>query len=74
MSLRCRFTYHCFCVTNIVTTFTLIYFNLENFSKKLEELRDVLKQSLEDLKATQSQLILSEKMASLGELTSGIVQ
>ena len=31
-----------------------------------------LKVSLEDLKATQSQLIQSEKMASLGELTAGI--
>jgi signal transduction histidine kinase len=31
-----------------------------------------LKQSLENLKVTQSQLIQSEKMASLGELTAGI--
>jgi signal transduction histidine kinase len=31
-----------------------------------------LKQSVEDLKSTQSQLIQSEKMASLGELTAGI--
>ncbi len=31
-----------------------------------------LKQSLEHLKSTQSQLIQSEKMASLGELTAGI--
>ncbi|MCW3118954.1 MAG: hypothetical protein JWM28_3036, partial [Chitinophagaceae bacterium] len=31
-----------------------------------------LQQSLEDLKATQAQLIQSEKMASLGELTAGI--
>ncbi|MEO5581891.1 MAG: two-component regulator propeller domain-containing protein, partial [Saprospiraceae bacterium] len=31
-----------------------------------------LKHSLDDLKATQSQLIQSEKMASLGELTAGI--
>jgi len=31
-----------------------------------------LKRSLEDLKATQSQLVQSEKMASLGELTAGI--
>jgi signal transduction histidine kinase/ligand-binding sensor domain-containing protein len=31
-----------------------------------------LNQSLENLKATQSQLIQSEKMASLGELTAGI--
>ncbi len=33
---------------------------------------DELKQSLENLKSTQSQLIQSEKMASLGELTAGI--
>jgi two-component system NtrC family sensor kinase len=31
-----------------------------------------LKQSLENLKATQKQLVQSEKMASLGELTAGI--
>jgi len=31
-----------------------------------------LKRSLEELKSTQSQLIQSEKMASLGELTAGI--
>jgi signal transduction histidine kinase len=31
-----------------------------------------LKESLENLKSTQSQLIQSEKMASLGELTAGI--
>jgi signal transduction histidine kinase len=31
-----------------------------------------LKQSIEDLKATQTQLIQSEKMASLGDLTAGI--
>jgi len=31
-----------------------------------------LKQSFEELKATQSQLVQSEKMASLGELTAGI--
>ena len=31
-----------------------------------------LKESLENLKATQSQLVQSEKMASLGELTAGI--
>src|SRR5437763_15852871 len=31
-----------------------------------------LQKSLEELKATQQQLIQSEKMASLGELTAGI--
>ncbi|HEY6435567.1 MAG TPA: histidine kinase dimerization/phospho-acceptor domain-containing protein, partial [Ignavibacteriaceae bacterium] len=43
---------------------------------QLEKLVDArtseLKQSLEHLKSTQAQLIQSEKMASLGELTAGI--
>ncbi len=34
--------------------------------------RDNLEQTLDNLKKTQSQLIQSEKMASLGELTAGI--
>ena len=40
--------------------------------KKVEQRTAQLKQSLNDLKATQAQLIQSEKMASLGELTAGI--
>jgi signal transduction histidine kinase len=34
--------------------------------------RDVLRKTLTNLKATQTQLVQSEKMASLGELTAGI--
>ncbi len=52
---------------------------INEFEKKTAELQKLvdqrtedLKQSLENLKATQSQLIHAEKMASLGELTAGI--
>ena len=44
----------------------------EKLQVKVEERTSELKKSLEDLKSTQSQLIQSEKMASLGELTAGI--
>lgn len=40
--------------------------------KKVTERTNELNRSLSELKATQEQLIHSEKMASLGELTSGI--
>ncbi len=40
--------------------------------EKVTQRTTQLKQSLEELKSTQAQLIQSEKMASLGELTAGI--
>ncbi|MES2328906.1 MAG: ATP-binding protein [Bacteroidota bacterium] len=40
--------------------------------EQVKERTNELTQSLDNLKATQSQLIQSEKMASLGELTAGI--
>ena len=40
--------------------------------KEKRKLNLALEKSLEDLKATQKQLVHSEKMASLGELTAGI--
>ena len=45
---------------------------LELKRKAIEETNEALSKSLEELKATQSQLIHAEKMASLGELTAGI--
>ncbi|WP_232758569.1 ATP-binding protein [Flavobacterium sp. ALD4] len=44
----------------------------ETLEKQVQERTASLKQSIEDLKSTQSKLIQSEKMASLGELTAGI--
>jgi len=45
---------------------------LEQKRKIVEDSHEALKKSMNELKATQAQLIQSEKMASLGELTAGI--
>ena len=45
---------------------------LEQKRKAIEDTNNALQQSLDGLKAAQAQLIQSEKMASLGELTAGI--
>lgn len=45
---------------------------LEQKRKTIEETNTALLKSLDDLKSAQAQLIQSEKMASLGELTAGI--
>ncbi len=44
----------------------------ETLENQVQERTGELKQSFEHLKSTQAQLIQSEKMASLGELTAGI--
>ncbi|WP_405414099.1 ATP-binding protein [Maribacter sp. Asnod1-A12] len=44
----------------------------DTLEQLVKERTSELNQSLDELKATQSQLIQSEKMASLGELTAGI--
>ncbi len=45
---------------------------LESQKTEIESKNEIIKQTLADLKATQNQLIQSEKLASLGELTAGI--
>src|SRR6187200_76903 len=45
---------------------------LELKRKAIEETNSALQKTLDELKAAQTQLIQSEKMASLGELTAGI--
>jgi len=45
---------------------------LEQKRKAIEDSNSALTRSLQELKAAQAQLIQSEKMASLGELTAGI--
>ncbi|MEE9373402.1 MAG: ATP-binding protein [Saprospiraceae bacterium] len=45
---------------------------LEQKRKGIEESNSALNKSLEELKSAQAQLIQSEKMSSLGELTAGI--
>jgi two-component system, NtrC family, sensor kinase len=53
----------------MASRFRDLYTNLE---QKVKERTRELNQSLENLRSTQSQLIQSEKMASLGALTAGI--
>ncbi len=49
----------------------ILYFQYQG-NKKSKEANIILSNTLNELKATQAQLIQSEKMASLGELTAGI--
>ena len=56
--------YHLYMLRNIAIYAAIALENAESFKR--------LNQTLESLKKTQSQLIQSEKMASLGELTAGI--
>jgi len=66
-------------ITGILfTTFILLYMFYRNYRNKqkanalLQEQKEKVEATLNNLKATQAQLIQSEKMASLGELTAGI--
>jgi len=58
-------------VKSLAEAFSTAYARYEDF-KNLEEAKARVEKTLSDLKATQSQLIHTEKMASLGELTAGI--
>jgi signal transduction histidine kinase len=58
-------------VKSLAKTFSIAYARYEDF-KNIEEAKNKIEQTLNDLKAAQTQLIHAEKMASLGELTAGI--
>jgi ligand-binding sensor domain-containing protein/signal transduction histidine kinase len=76
---RTWWAYSVFALILIGTIWSLIYYRSKQLRRvnrileeKVEHRTEQLKQSLENLRSTQSQLIQSEKMASLGELTAGI--
>ena len=58
-------------VNALADSFSVAYARYEDF-RQLEQAKESVEATLGELKATQSQLIQSEKMASLGELTAGI--
>jgi len=58
-------------VQSLADAFAIAYARYEDFNK-LEKAKEHVEVTLSELKATQNQLVQSEKMASLGELTAGI--
>jgi signal transduction histidine kinase len=58
-------------VQALAEAFSTAYLRYEDFNK-LESAKAQIEKTLVDLKQAQSQLVQSEKMASLGELTAGI--
>jgi len=58
-------------VKTLADSFSIAYSRYEDF-RQLENAKSRIETTLSELKSTQSQLIQSEKMASLGELTAGI--
>jgi signal transduction histidine kinase len=58
-------------VQAVAEAFSTAYARYEDFNR-LEAAKEQIEKTLVDLKQTQQQLIQSEKMASLGELTAGI--
>jgi two-component system, NtrC family, sensor kinase len=67
-----------FFLAGIATAFLIALFLYRNIRLKkkanfvLQEQKQKVESTLQDLRSTQTQLIQSEKMASLGELTAGI--
>ncbi len=58
-------------IQHVADTFSTAYARYEDFNK-LEAAKQQIERTLTDLKQAQQQLVQSEKMASLGELTAGI--
>jgi signal transduction histidine kinase len=58
-------------VQNLADAFSIAYARYEDFNK-LELAKKQIENTLTNLKQAQAQLVQSEKMASLGELTAGI--
>ncbi|MBI1781571.1 MAG: hypothetical protein HYR66_09410 [Sphingobacteriales bacterium] len=58
-------------IQHVADAFSTAYARYEDFNK-LEAAKQQVEKTLTDLKQAQQQLVQSEKMASLGELTAGI--
>ena len=61
-----------FSLLAVLTIFLLISLVLYRHDRQKQKANKILEKTLAELRSTQAQLIQSEKMASLGELTAGI--
>lgn len=62
---------HLHLIQSVADAFSTAYARYEDFNK-LEAAKTQIETTLKELRAAQNQLVQSEKMASLGELTAGI--
>ena len=58
-------------VQNLADTFAMAYARYEDFNQ-LEKAKEEIEVALNEIKATQEQMVQQEKLASLGQLTAGI--